>query len=92
MKNEQNMPKSDNIRNLCYLTLTAYISGKIASHSLKSYIFGNVLIYSFTWSTQTWSFDIKITNIKRFEEKCRFMVKSVYFGPDPIVKEVILRF
>ena len=86
------MPKSDNIRNLCYLTLTAYISGKIAPHPFKSYIFGNVLISSFTWSARTWSFDIKITNILRFEEKCRFMVKSVYFGPDPIVNEVISRF
>ena len=28
LKNEQNMPKSGNIQNLCYLPLTAYISGK----------------------------------------------------------------
>ena len=39
LKNEQNMPKSENIRNLCYLTLTYYISGKIVPHPYKSYIF-----------------------------------------------------
>ena len=32
LKNEQNMPKSKNIQNLCYLTLTAYISEKMAPH------------------------------------------------------------
>ena len=86
------MPKSENIQNLCYLTLTAYISEKIAPHHYVSYIFGNVLISSFTWSTLNWSFDIKITNILRFEKKCRFLVKSLYFGLNPIANEVISRF
>ena len=45
-----------------------------------------------TWSMLNWSFDIKITNILRFEKKCRFLVKSLYFGPNPIVNEVISRF
>ena len=85
MKNEQNKPKSENIQNLCYLTLTAYISEKIAPHHFVSYNFGNILICSFTWSMPNWSFDIKITNILRFEKKSRFLVKSLYFGPNPIV-------
>ena len=86
------MPKSGNIQNLCYLTLTAYISGEIAPHPHVSYIFGNILISPFTWSMLNWSFDMKITNILRFEKKCRFLVKSLYFGLNPIVNEVISRF
>ena len=86
------MPKSENIQNLCYLTLTAYISEKIASHPYVSYIFGKILISSFTWSMLNWSFNMKITNILRFEKKCRFLVKSLYFGLNPIVNEVISRF
>ena len=92
LKNWQNIPKSEDIPNSCCSTLTAYISGKIAPHTYVSYIFGNVLISSFNWSTLNWSFDIKITNILRFEKKCRLLVKSLYFGPDPIVNEVIWRF
>ena len=74
------------------MTLTAYIREKIAPHHFVSYIFGDVLICSFTWSMLNWSFDIKITNILRFEKKCRFLVKSLYFGPNPIVNEVSSRF
>ena len=42
------------------------------------------------WSSG--SLDIKITNILCFEKKCRFLVKSLYFGPNPIVNELISRF
>ena len=66
--------------------------GKIAPHHFASYIFGNVLISPFTWSMLNWSFHMKITNILRFEKKCRFLVKFLYFGLNPIVNEVISRF
>ena len=65
---------------------------KIASHPHVSYIFGNILISPFTWSLLNWSFRMKITKILRFEKKCRFLVKSLYFGLNPIVNEVISRF
>ena len=65
---------------------------KIAPHPHVSYIFGNILISTFTWSMLNWSFDMKITNILHFEKKCRFLVKSLYFGLKPIVNEVISRF
>ena len=56
------MPKSENIQNLCFLTSTAYISGKIAPHSYKSYTFGNVLTSSVIWFALNWFYDMKITN------------------------------
>jgi len=67
------------------LDIDSVYQWKIAPHPLVSYIFGNILISTFTWSMLNWSFDMKITNILRFENKCRFMVKSLYFGLNPIV-------
>ena len=78
--------KSQNIQNSCQRTLTAYTCGKIAPHPYVSHIFGKVLISSFTWSTWNWSYDIKITTKLQFEEKYRFLSKSLYFSPNPHCK------
>ena len=85
MEIEQNMPKSENIQNLCYLTLAAYISEKMAPHPYMSYIFKNVLISSLTRSAWNWSYDMKIPPTFPSENEKGILAKSLYFTPIPIV-------
>ena len=86
LKNEQNEPKLQNITNLCHLTLTAYICGKLAPHPYVSYIFRNLLISSFTLSSLNLFYVVKITRKLRFKKKYRFFANYHYFGPDPHCK------
>ena len=53
-----------------------------------------VLISSVTQSTLNWSYvaSCGIKKKMRFGKKNIYLVKSLYFGPNPLVNEVILRF
>ena len=92
LKNWQNIPKLQNIQNLCHPTLTAYICGKIAPHPYVSYIFRNVWISSFTLSSLNLYYVVKITHKLRFKKKYRFVQISTILGLIPIVNVVISRF